>query len=186
MTLVSCNDALAEAKSNLGRAVRESRAVIESADLPQVPGEPALLTAVFQNLLSNGIKFRGDEPPRVAVAVHRDGEFWEFSVTDNGIGIDDEYADRIFVIFQRLHDRSAYTGTGIGLAMCRKIIEYHGGRIWLEPGRTRGSQFRFTLPAQPQSAEPPPAQSQPAQSPPAQSPPAQSPPAQLEENQDDE
>jgi signal transduction histidine kinase len=176
MVLVSCNDALAEAKSNLARGIRESRAVIKSADLPQVLGEPALLTAVFQNLLSNGIKFRGDEPPQVTVAVHRDGEFWEFSVTDNGIGIDDEYADRIFVIFQRLHDRSAYTGTGIGLAMCRKIIEFHGGRIWLEPGRATGSQFRFTLPAQPEPAEPSPAQS----------PPAPSPPAQLEESQDDE
>jgi len=98
---------------------------------------------------SNAIKFRGEQPPRVTVTAVRDGDSWEFSVADNGIGISPEYADRIFVIFQRLHDRARYPGTGIGLAMCRKIIEYFGGRIWLDTGVTEGAVFRFTLPVLP-------------------------------------
>ena len=111
-------------------------------------GDAGLLTAVFQNLISNAIKFRGDEPPRVTITAEPDGRYWKFTVTDRGIGVEDEYAERIFVIFQRLHSREAYEGTGIGLAMCRKIIEYHGGRIWLAPAAPdRGAQFTFTLPA---------------------------------------
>ena len=103
---------------------------------------------MLQNLISNAIKFHGDEPPVVRVSARRDGERWELSVADNGIGIDAEYADRIFVIFQRLHGRDVYAGTGIGLTMCRKVVEYHGGEIWLEPSRNgaAGSTFRFTLP----------------------------------------
>jgi light-regulated signal transduction histidine kinase (bacteriophytochrome) len=108
---------------------------------------------VFQNLLSNAIKFRGEQPLRVRVTAGRDGEFWLFAVTDNGIGIEAEYAERIFVIFQRLHDRSAYSGTGIGLAMCRKIIEYHGGRIWLDTQYADGTRFCFTLPAREDQAD---------------------------------
>jgi light-regulated signal transduction histidine kinase (bacteriophytochrome) len=116
--------------------------------LPGVKGDAGLLTAVFQNLISNAIKFRGDDPPRVTIDAERDGRFWRFTFTDGGIGVEDEYAERIFVIFQRLHSRDAYEGTGIGLAMCRKIIEYHGGRIWLEPAAPdRGARFTFTLPA---------------------------------------
>jgi light-regulated signal transduction histidine kinase (bacteriophytochrome) len=116
--------------------------------LPAVTGDAGLLTAVFQNLLSNAIKFRGEDPPRVTIAAEREGSFWRFTVTDFGIGVEDEYAERIFVIFQRLHTREAFEGTGIGLAMCRKIIEYHGGRIWLAPAAPgRGAQFTFTLPA---------------------------------------
>ena len=94
-------------------------------------------------------------PPRVQLTVADEGEHWLFTCSDNGIGIEPQYADRIFTIFQRLHPRSAYPGTGIGLAMCRKIIEYHGGRLWLDPDRTRtegadqGSTFRFTLPKEP-------------------------------------
>ena len=116
-------------------------------DLPEVLGERTLLGLVLQNLISNAIKFHGDEPPMVRVSARRDGERWEFAVADNGIGIDPEYADRIFVLFQRLHARDVYTGTGIGLAMCRKVVEYHGGEIWLEAGQNgAGSTFRFTLP----------------------------------------
>jgi signal transduction histidine kinase len=107
---------------------------------------------VFQNLLSNALKFAGDEAPRVSVSARRDNENWLFSVTDNGIGIPAEYAERIFVIFQRLHDKAAYPGTGIGLAMGRKIIEYHGGRIWLDTTVTSGARFCFTLPARPEDA----------------------------------
>ena len=108
---------------------------------------------VFQNLLGNALKFRGEDAPRISVAAQRDGEFWEFSVTDNGIGVTPEYADRIFVIFQRLHDRQAYPGTGIGLALCRKIIEYHGGRMWLDTGHSPGARFCFTLPIPPESED---------------------------------
>jgi light-regulated signal transduction histidine kinase (bacteriophytochrome) len=111
-----------------------------------VLAELTLLTAVFQNLLSNALKFRGDKPPRIVITCTRDEPFWLFSFTDNGLGIEAEYADRIFVIFQRLHERSAYPGTGIGLAMTKKIIEYFGGRIWLDTSNTEGSRFLFTLP----------------------------------------
>ena len=104
------------------------------------------MTVVFQNLLGNALKFRGEQPPRIVVTASRDGAFWPFSVADNGIGIEPEYAERIFVIFQRLHDRAAYPGTGIGLAMCRKIIEYFGGRIWLDTRVPDGARFCFTLP----------------------------------------
>jgi signal transduction histidine kinase len=114
-----------------------------------VQGEASLLTAVFQNLLSNALKFRGEAPPRVSVSARRDGRNWLFTFGDNGIGIEPEYADRVFVIFQRLHDKASYPGTGIGLAMVRKIIEYHGGQIWLDTEPGAGARFRFTLPMLP-------------------------------------
>jgi signal transduction histidine kinase len=150
---VACGVLLAQAWANLGPAVRASHATIEVGDLPVVLGEASLLTAVFQNLLSNALKFAGDQAPRISVSARRDGEHWLFSISDNGIGIPAEYAERIFVIFQRLHDRAAYPGTGIGLAMCRKIIEYHGGRIWLDTTVTSGARFCFTLPARPGDAD---------------------------------
>jgi signal transduction histidine kinase len=147
---VSCAVLLAQAWANLAADVRRSQATIEVGELPVVLGEASLLTAVFQNLISNALKFRTGEPPRVAVTARRDGDFWLFSFTDNGIGIEPEYAERIFVIFQRLHDKAAYPGTGIGLAMVRKIIEYHGGRIWLDTAGPAGTRFWFTLPALPE------------------------------------
>ena len=146
---VSCAVLLAQAWANLGPAVRASHATIEVGDLPVVLGETSLLTAVFQNLLSNALKFAGEQAPRISVSARRDGGHWLFSFADNGIGIPAEYAERIFVIFQRLHDKAAYPGTGIGLAMCRKIIEYHGGRIWLDTTVTSGARFCFTLPVRP-------------------------------------
>ena len=150
---VACGVLLAQAWANLGPAVRASHATIEVGDLPVVLGETSLLTAVFQNLLSNALKFAGDQAPRISVSARRDEEHWLFSFSDNGIGIPAEYAERIFVIFQRLHDRAAYPGTGIGLAMCRKIIEYHGGRIWLDTTVTSGARFCFTLPARPEDVD---------------------------------
>ena len=122
--------------------------------LPRVRVDQSLVVGVFQNLIGNALKFRGTDPPEIAVGCVDAGEEWEFSVADNGIGIEAEYADRIFVIFQRLHPKDAYPGTGIGLAMCRKIIEYHGGRIWLDTSVTSGTTFRFTLPKidEPESA----------------------------------
>jgi light-regulated signal transduction histidine kinase (bacteriophytochrome) len=112
-----------------------------------VRAQLTLLTMVFQNLLGNALKFRGDQPTRIAVSAERDGAFWSFSVADNGIGIEPQYADRVFLIFQRLHDRAAYPGTGIGLAMCRKIVDYFGGRIWLDTSVGDGARFCFTVPA---------------------------------------
>jgi signal transduction histidine kinase len=150
---VSCSVLLAQAWANLGPAARASHATIEAGHLPVVLGETSLLTAVFQNLLSNALKFAGEQAPRISVSARREGEQWLFSFSDNGIGIPAEYAERIFVIFQRLHDRAAYPGTGIGLAMCRKIIEYHGGRIWLDTTVTSGARFCFTLPARPEDAD---------------------------------
>ncbi len=148
VSLVSSDTALAQARANLSAEIEKSGATIEAGHLPLVMAELPLLTAVFQNLISNAVKFSGAASPRIVVAARREGEQWRFSVTDYGIGIDPQYADRIFLLFQRLNERSAYPGTGVGLAMCRKIIEYFGGRIWLDtgPGTDGATRFCFTLP----------------------------------------
>jgi signal transduction histidine kinase len=150
---VACEAALSAAKTNLSAQIAQAGAVIEAGPLPVVRAQLTLLTVVFQNLLGNALKFRSDRPPHVVVTASRDGAFWLFSVTDNGIGIDPQYADRVFLIFQRLHDRATYPGTGIGLAMCRKIIDYFGGRIWLDTGAAEGARFCFTVPALPDDEE---------------------------------
>jgi signal transduction histidine kinase len=144
---VACDAALAAATANLSDQIGQAGAVIEAGGLPVVRAQLTLLTIVFQNLLSNALKFKGERPPRIDITAARDGSFWVISVTDNGIGIEPQYADRVFLIFQRLHDRATYPGTGIGLAMCRKIIEYFGGRIWLDTGVTDGARFCFSVPA---------------------------------------
>jgi light-regulated signal transduction histidine kinase (bacteriophytochrome) len=149
LSRVDGDAALARAKANLATQIEQTGAVIDAGPLPAVRAHLTLLSVVFQNLLGNALKFRGDQPPRISVTARRDGDVWSFSVSDNGIGIEPQYADRIFVIFQRLHDKAAYPGTGIGLAMCRKIIEYFGGRIWLDTEAADGTTFRFTLPALP-------------------------------------
>lgn len=141
------------ALTNLAAALEESGAEIvhPSRPLPSVVGDPTLLTVVWQNLISNAVKFRRpDLAPRVVIDCQRgsgdhDGE-WLLSVSDNGIGIAEEFANKVFVIFQRLHVRDAYAGTGIGLALCKKIVEYHGGTIWIEPSYTEGTRLRFTIP----------------------------------------
>ena len=152
--LVSSDVALTQARANLAEQIEETGATIETGHLPLVLAELPLLIAVFQNLLSNALKFSGGKPPRVVVTVGRDEPFWLFSFSDNGIGIEPEYAERIFVIFQRLHERTAYTGTGIGLSMTRKIIENFGGRIWLDTAFTGGTRFFFTLPMPPETMTP--------------------------------
>ena len=140
--------ALDEALANLRMSIEQSGAVVTSEPLPTVCSDPAQLMHLFQNLIGNAIKFRSEPPPQVHVgAKHRDRE-WLFSVRDNGIGIDPQYADRIFMIFQRLHTRNKYPGTGIGLAICKRIVERHGGRIWFESQPGQGSTFYFTMPDQ--------------------------------------
>ena len=145
--VVAAADLVEEARGNLSQVLEESGAVVEVGTLPEVQGEARLLTAVFQNLIGNAVKFRGEQPPHVRIdAEPCDDGMWEFSVCDNGIGIEEQYAERVFVIFQRLHAKERYPGTGIGLSMCRKIVEHHGGRIWLDTTTTGGTTFRFTLP----------------------------------------
>jgi light-regulated signal transduction histidine kinase (bacteriophytochrome) len=155
-TEVDTGKLVERARTDLSRAIEESGAeIVVDEELPVVHGDASLLRLVFQNLIGNAIKFRSEATPRVEISVTREGDDWRFRVTDNGIGIDPEYAERIFVIFQRLHPRSQYEGTGIGLAMCRKVVEYHGGRMWLDTGSTTatGSTFFFTLPAEPADPE---------------------------------
>ena len=144
--VVDAGELLAAAMVNLEPAINYTGAVITHGELPKLRASESLLTAVLQNLIDNALKFRGDAPPKVHIDAVRDGPEWLFSITDNGIGIDPEHAERIFVIFQRLHTRSAYPGTGIGLAVCRRIIDHHGGRIWLDT-TTPQTRFTFTLPA---------------------------------------
>ncbi|ONI74621.1 histidine kinase [Actinosynnema sp. ALI-1.44] len=146
-TDVDMADVVRAALDNLEQPIEETGTEVAFAGLPVVRGEASLLTTVVQNLVGNAIKFRGHQPPRIAVEAARQGDEWVFSVSDNGIGIEAEYADRIFVIFQRLHPRTAYPGTGIGLAMARRIIEDHDGRIWLDTSAAdERTTFRFTLP----------------------------------------
>jgi signal transduction histidine kinase len=144
--LVELQEVLAAAQSTLAETIQRSGGRVDAGELPAVRGDRAQLTSLFQNLISNAIKFRDTEPPVVRIAALRQSQAWQLSVADNGIGIEDEYAERIFLIFQRLHTREAYEGSGIGLALCRKIVEYHGGHIWLDTNYSGGARFRFTLP----------------------------------------
>ena len=143
---IDCSEALDEALANLQAAIEESGVVVGRGDLPEIPANYSQLVQLFQNLVSNAIKYRGDEPLRVDVTAERQPGEWRFAVRDNGIGIDPEHLDRIFVIFQRLHPPDEYSGTGIGLAICKKIVELRGGRIWAESEPGEGSTFRFTIP----------------------------------------
>lgn len=133
--------------SYLQLTIQETAATVTYAALPTVMADETQLGQVFQNLIGNALKFRGTEPPRIEISARRQGDMWAFSVRDNGIGIDPRQAERIFQIFQRLHTREEYPGTGIGLALCKKIVERHGGQIWVESQPGQGATFRFTLPA---------------------------------------
>jgi PAS domain S-box-containing protein len=135
-----------KAIANLQMAIAESGAVITHNSLPEVMVDASQFAQLFQNLMGNAIKFHGEQPPQIHISAERIEDGWQFSVRDNGIGIEPEYTERIFVIFQRLHRRADYPGTGIGLAICKKIVERHGGRLWIESELGQGSVFYFTIP----------------------------------------
>jgi signal transduction histidine kinase len=147
---VDMNEILAIARENIGNSILESQARIEVANLPAVKGDPTQMMQLVQNLLSNALKFRRrDIPPAVRVDAERQTEGWIFTIADNGIGIDFEYHERVFGVFQRLNRMSEFEGSGIGLAICKKIIERHKGRIWVENNTPSGCRFRFFIPDQP-------------------------------------
>lgn len=140
-----CEAVLSQVLDNLKVALAENNALITHDPLPTVMGDQTQLIQLFQNLIGNAIKFRGEEPPRVHVSAVQQEHEWAFEVCDNGIGMEAEYFERIFMIFQRLNSRKEYPGTGIGLAVCKKIVERHGGRIWVESTLGSGTTFHFTL-----------------------------------------
>lgn len=155
-TEVDLDDAVSAAMNNLATSIAEAQAEVHlpPGGLPRVDGDPTLLTMLWQNLIGNAVKFRRpDLVPEITVTCSTgtgdDADNWVFTVTDNGIGIAEEFVDKVFVIFQRLHGRDAYGGTGIGLALCKKIVEHHGGTIWIDTSCTDGTRFVFTLPATP-------------------------------------
>ncbi|OMI86097.1 histidine kinase [Streptomyces sp. M1013] len=160
---VPLDAALDKALANLSTAIEDAGARIERpAKLPEITGDPTLIVMLWQNLLGNAVKFRRpDHPAEIRITCEEnpdrtEGPGWRLCVSDNGIGIPEEFTEKVFVIFQRLHGRDAYSGTGIGLALCKKITEHHGGRIWIDTGYTQGTRFCFSLPA-PDTDQPEPA-----------------------------
>ena len=148
---VDSGASLARALANLRASQESSGAVITHDAMPRVTADGAQLSQVFQNLIGNAIKFRGEGPPRIHVGAETTGTVWAFTVKDDGIGLDTQYADRIFMMFQRLHNKAEYPGTGIGLAIVKKIVERHGGRIWVESEPGKGATFGFTIARQQQT-----------------------------------
>jgi len=144
---VNCEDVFNQAVANLGVDIEENKATVTHDPLPAIMADASQMVQLFQNLISNAIKFRREEAPRVHVSAERKKNEWVFSVRDNGIGISPDFMGRLFQIFQREHAVSEYPGTGVGLAICRRIVEHHGGRIWAESQLGRGSTFYFTIPA---------------------------------------
>jgi PAS domain S-box-containing protein len=143
---VDCKDVLKDALADLQVAIREAGAILSHDAMPTVTADPTQLAQLFQNLLANAIKFRGAPTARVHIGAKREANRWVFSIQDNGIGIDPQYFERIFVVFQRLHSKDEYPGTGIGLALSRKIVERHRGTIWVESEPGKGTTFFFTIP----------------------------------------
>jgi light-regulated signal transduction histidine kinase (bacteriophytochrome) len=146
LTPTDASAALSEALGNLHAHVVETSAEISCGELPTVRADAAQLVQVFQNLLGNSLKFRSDAAPKIEVTARRAGDFWQFSLRDNGIGIEPKYHDTIFEAFRSLHTRDKYPGSGLGLVTCKKIVERHGGRIWVESQLGEGAAFHFTLP----------------------------------------
>jgi signal transduction histidine kinase len=147
LNLTDCEKVLEAALKNLQFAIEESKAIVTHEPLPTVAGDSTQLGQLFQNLIGNAIKFSGGKIPKIHISAERNGKDWYFSHCDNGIGIDPQFSERIFVIFQRLHSKEEYPGTGIGLALCKKIVERHGGRIWVQSQPNQGATFRFSIPA---------------------------------------
>jgi light-regulated signal transduction histidine kinase (bacteriophytochrome) len=143
--VVDANEILQSAISTLRISIEQSRAVIAASPLPPVRMQAVHLQQVFQNLLGNAIKYRAKEAPKIEVSARRNGGEWFFSIKDNGIGIDEQYASTIFGIFKRLHSATEYPGTGMGLAICKRIVQRYGGRIWVESKLGSGSTFVFTV-----------------------------------------
>ena len=144
---VDCEAVLGQALSNLSPAIEEASAVVSHDPLPVIRVDSTQIGQLFQNLIGNAVKFRGEKPPEIHIGAERRGDWWQFFVRDNGIGMAPEFYDRVFLVFQRLHGRAEYPGTGIGLALCKKIVEHHGGRIWVESEPGKGATFYFTLPS---------------------------------------
>jgi PAS domain S-box-containing protein len=147
--LTDCNAVLDQVLEDLKLAITESGAAITRAPLPTVMADSSQLARVFQNLIGNAIKFRGERQPEIHVGAKQLDNEWQFFVQDNGIGIPSKDCERVFLMFERLHDKSKYSGTGIGLAICKKIVERHGGRVWVESEPGQGSTFYFTIPVHP-------------------------------------
>jgi light-regulated signal transduction histidine kinase (bacteriophytochrome) len=145
--LTDCNEVLNSTLKYIHLAIDEAGATVTHDPLPTINADGAQLGQVFQNLITNAVKFRGAETPLVQISAEQRKKEWIFSVKDNGIGIAPEYAERIFVMFQRLHTRTEYPGTGLGLAICKKIVERHKGRIWVESKPGKGATFYFSIPA---------------------------------------
>jgi light-regulated signal transduction histidine kinase (bacteriophytochrome) len=135
--------------SNLELYIKQSNATVTHDALPEVMADNTQLAQVFQNLIANGIKFHSEKAPKINISAEKKANEWLFSVRDNGIGIDPQYSEKIFEVFKRLHKKEEYPGTGIGLAICKKIVERHGGRIWVESELGKGSTFGFMLPIYP-------------------------------------
>lgn len=147
MSKVNCSLVVDEVKADLASVIKENGALIESDELPWVMGYDVDLRILFQNLINNALKFRSSEPPRIRISCVKEGDFWKFSVSDNGIGIDPNFNGKIFKLYQRLHPRGVYDGYGLGLAQCQKIVtELHNGQIWVEQNSPAGSIFYFTIP----------------------------------------
>ena len=144
--VIDCNLVFEDACANLQLAIRQDQASVTRGDLPRVRGDSFQLLQLFQNLIGNAIKYRSSEAPMVRVSASRQGDSWVFSVQDNGIGIAEQYHPRIFQLFQRLHSQKQYSGTGIGLAICQRIVDRHGGHLWVESEPNRGSTFYFSIP----------------------------------------
>ncbi len=143
---IDAGEVLDKVLAGMGLAIQDSGATVSRTDLPQICMHEFQLEQVLQNLVGNAIRYRGALPPCISIAAEQSGEEWLFSVRDNGIGIDPEYKEQIFGIFKRLHSASEYPGTGMGLAICQRVIERVGGRIWVESEPGRGSTFYFTIP----------------------------------------
>jgi len=149
---VDLNHVLQTILHDLELVIKEKKAIIKVGQLPVIMANEVQMSQLFQNFLTNALKFKGERDPVVEVSAQKAGNEWQFTISDNGIGIDEQHFAQIFVIFQRLHGRTEYPGTGIGLAMCKKIVENFGGRVWVKSKVGQGTSFYFTLNAKEQTS----------------------------------